>query len=67
MFSSASCLGSSVLTEMALAEEMTFEINVRKGGWGFAEMFMNQVKIRDVVPVHKYTAGRQYQKIWGNE
>lgn len=67
MFSSTLCLGSSILTEMALAEETTFEITVRKGGWGFAEMLMNQVKIREVVPVHKYTAGRRYQKIWGNE
>lgn len=58
MFSSTSCLGSSILAEMALAEETTFEINVRKGGWVFAEMLMNQVKIREVVPVHKYTAGR---------
>lgn len=64
--SSTSCLGSSILREMALAEEITFETNVGKGGWGF-EMLMNQVKNQDVVPAHKYMAVRRYQKIQGNE
>lgn len=49
---------------MALAEETTFEINVGKGGWGFIEKLMNQVKIRDAIPAHKYTTVRWYQKIW---
>lgn len=49
---------------MALAEETTSEINVGKGGWDFVEKLMNQVKIRDVVPAHKNTTVRWYQKIW---
>lgn len=61
---SVSCLVSSILTQMALAEETTFEVNVGMGGWSFAEMLMNQVKIRDVVLVCKYREARRYQKTW---
>lgn len=65
MFCWSSCFGSSVLIQVASAGESTSEISVEKGGWGFAEMLMNESEIRHVVSVYKQTTGnnRRYREM----